>query len=54
MAYRDDNMRYTMVWDNDSCIDGIDFDTFEEAKDGAIEILINWIMEQLADYPKDL
>lgn len=37
---------FVMVWDNDSCVDGIDFDSFEAAKGDALDTLIFWMTEQ--------
>lgn len=42
---------WIVIWDNDSCCDSVDAESFEEAKETAIEILLNWVVEGLSDYP---
>lgn len=36
---------FCMVWDNDSCVDGIGCADFELAKDDALETLIQWMTD---------
>lgn len=37
---------FLMVWDNDSCVDGIGCDSFEAAKGDALDTLVFWMTEQ--------
>ena len=46
--------RYTLVWDTDDCCDGVEFDSLEVAKADAEDILVNWAVEQMRDYPVDI
>ena len=41
---------YKVVWDNESCCDGHGCDTFEIAKSDVEEILVNWIVEEVATW----
>lgn len=36
---------FCMVWDNDSCVDGIGCDNFEQAKCDALDTLIQWMTD---------
>lgn len=37
--------KYRCVYDGDTFIDGIEFDTFDEAKDCSLDILFSWAEE---------
>ena len=37
---------YRMVWDNDSCCDGIDCESFDEAKAQAEDTLVEWMVQE--------
>ena len=47
---------WRMVWENEHSCDGIDYDSFEAAKEQAIETLVEWQVQFLADrkFPKKL
>ena len=47
--------KYIVVWSNDSCCDSenIDFDTIEEAKHYALDILTEWIVQEQAKWKGD-
>ena len=49
-------MAFKMVWENESCADSIDCKTFDEAKDHALELLMDWRSCHLTDnnYPSRL
>ena len=40
---------YRLLIDGDHFIHGIDYDTFEEAKDSAFEVLNSWMTDALTD-----
>lgn len=46
-------IKFRCIYDGDSFIDGIEFDTFEKAKETALEILGNWMEACLADTPQE-
>lgn len=41
---------YRMIFDLGHTVDGIDFDTLEEAQDDAIETLINWMCDFYSEH----
>ena len=41
---------FCVTWETDSCCDGFDCDTFEEAKSDALETLAQWEMEEIATW----
>ena len=41
---------FMMVWDTDSCCDGIECESFEEAKADAEDTLIEWACEEMRDW----
>ncbi len=45
--------RYTLIWDTDSFCDGSDYDSLEAAKADGLDVLINWMVEQAWDYPRE-
>lgn len=46
----DEHKKFLMVFDMDHTIDGIEFDTFEEAKNDAIYTLEGWIIEEQIEW----
>lgn len=41
---------YRMIYDLGHTVDGVDFDTLEEAQDDAIETLINWMCDFYSEH----
>jgi hypothetical protein len=41
---------YQMIFDTDSCCDGIDFESFEAAKADAEDTLIQWMVEERSEW----
>ena len=44
---------YRVLWDNEHSCDGHGSNSLEEAKDSALEILTNWIVEAQAEWNSD-
>lgn len=47
------NKEFEVIWNTEDCIDGIPKDTFEEAKDCAMEIMSEWLMDGYAILQKE-
>lgn len=45
-SHRKGHKKYCMVFDVGHTVDGVEFDTFEEAKNDAINTLENWIVDE--------
>lgn len=45
---------WQMVWNNDSCVDGIDFESFGAAEECAEDTLVLWQTHEASNYPSDL
>jgi len=44
---------FMMLWSNDSCADGVEYETLEEAKNGAFGCLESWMEVAELEYPQD-
>ena len=45
---------FCMIWETFDCCDGVECDTFEDAKAEAIECLMNWQVEERNNHPLDI
>lgn len=44
---------WIVAWDTDNCCDGYGCETFEQAKDGALDILVTWAVEEHTSWKSD-
>lgn len=49
----EDRAPWKVIYDTENFCDSVDANSFEEAKETAIEILVNWVNEELDHYPVD-
>lgn len=49
-----DHFPFQMIWENEHCCDGIECMTLEEAKDHAINCLIEWQVDERNKHPHDI
>ena len=51
---RKGHKQFCMIFDVGHTVDGVEFDTFEEARNDAIYTLENWIIEELVEWKPEL
>lgn len=50
---RNGHKQFCMIWENEHSCDGVEFDTEQEAKDDALNTLMEWLVDEQANWTVD-